>query len=317
MFKKAACILIAVMLLVIVFSGCDILQGEKETEDKATKEVGTNIESYPGELTNILFMGSMNGNFSDENNQNYALTHMLLTIDPTKKSMRITTFPYNLKIKPFLEEEDLDETQLQFMYAQYGADIVVDTISERFNVDIDGWVVMNMDGVKKIVDDIGGLEVEVLDLTVNDMAQTVEVILGYVWQEIKSEGEQVLNGIQITGFFMDTYNNLDKENPTVDEELRFRKKNKTIINALVTTMKALEMESNQVVDIAHKVEDNFLTDIKERDWDKIAKMAIACSDDIEYLHVPDVIEVEENDSMRSIVYDVKDVNNVSVFVRGE
>ncbi len=303
MFKKAACILLAAVLLSIAFAGCD----EMKTE-----------ETYPGKLTSILIMGSMNGDFSNENNQNYALTHILITIDPATRSMRFTTFPYNMKVKPVLDE-DVEATQLQFLYSDYGADVVVDTLSQRFDIEIDGWVVMNMHGVKDIVDALGGLEIKISDLSVNEMAETVEMILGYVWQEIKEKGKQTLNGIQISGHFMDTYHDLDKENPTKDEEIKFRAKHESIIDALIMAVNALKIDEKKAVEIANMVEENFLTDIKEKDWNKLAKMALACAqNDQEYLHVPKVINVEEEGYFRSLIYDeVKDVEAVSAFVRGE
>jgi LCP family protein required for cell wall assembly len=336
MLKKTACIFFAVIIAVAAFAGCSGNQKEanesetlssntqeaspentvEEATEKATKEASPT--PYPGELTNILLMGSMVGDFSNENNQNYALTHIVITIDPVTRSIRFTTFPYNLKVKPVLED-GAEETQLQFMYAQYGPDVVVDTFKARFGVEIDGWVVMNMDGVKTIVEEVGGLKVNIKELSINNMSKTVEDILGYVWHEIKEEGEQILNGIQISGYFMDTYQDLDANNPLEDEEMRFRERHEDIIDALIIAIKAVNMNEGQAVELAQKIEGNFLTDINEKDWEKIAKMALACIDnEHEYLHVPEVIEIEEEGFYRSIVYDRDvDVDAVKEFVYGE
>lgn len=338
MYKKTVYVLLAVLMAAAMFAACakepaaevsdesgsplaeetkkpsDEKRPTKEPEDQATDE------PYPGELTNILLMGSMDGDFSDKNIQNYALTHILITLDPKTRSLRLTTFPYNLKIKPVLKDgEDVEYMQLQFLYAQYGANVVTATLSERFGIEIDNWVVMNMHGVKEIVDELGGLEIDLPDIKVNEMAEAVEMILSYVWEEIKEEGKQTLNGIQITGYFMDTYHDLDEENPLKDEEMRFRERHEDIIDALIVAIKAFEMDDQQMVELAKKIKSNFATDIKERDWDDIAKMALACIENRqEYLHVPHKIETEETKSMRSIVYDeVKDVNAVIKFVSGK
>jgi len=330
--KKAACVLLAVLMVVAVFSGCgdnqksqeDVSPSPKQTaeatdEKEATKkpeETEKTDEPYPGEITSILLMGSMNGDFSDANNQNYALTHILITIDPETRSLRFTTFPYNLMIKPVLEDVT-EPIQLQFLYMRYGADVASNTLSKRFGVEIDGWVVMNMEGVKTIVDETGGLEIDIQELSVNDMAETVESILGYIWIEIKEKGKQMLSGIQISGFFMDTYNDLDEENPAKDEELRFREKHPIIIDALISALKTLNLDENQMVEIAAAAEGNFLTNIKTKDWKELAKMALACTEnEHEYLHIPKVIEVEEDGW--SMIYDeAKDVNAVMDFVKGE
>ena len=335
MHKKTVCIILALFMAAAVFAGCEkepsaekpdesesqIAQetekpsDEKKPTQKPEEEV--TAEPYPGELTSILLMGSMDGDFSDENIQNYALTHILITLDPENRQLRFTTFPYNLKIKPVLESgEDMEYTQLQFLYAQYGADVVTATLSERFNVKIDNWVVMNMHGVKEIVDGLGGLEIDLPDLNVNEMAEAVEMILSYVWEEIKEEGRQILDGIQISGYFMDTYHDLDEENPVKDEEMRFRERHEDIIDALIVAIKAFKLDDVQMVETARQIKSNYVTDIKEKDWDDLAKMALACTEtEQEYLHVPKEIEVVEEGHMRSIAYDeIGDVNAVIKFV---
>jgi hypothetical protein len=336
MYKRTVCVLLALVMAmtVAVFAGCakepaadgpDASESpiaeetEKPTAEKEeTKETEEEApdEPYPGELTSILLMGSMDGDFSDKNIQNYALTHILITIDPENRRLRFTTFPYNLKIKPVLESgEDVGYMQMQFLYSQYGADVVCDTLSERFGIKIDNWVVMNMHGVKEIVDELGGLEIDLPDLTVNEMAETVEMILSYVWEEIKEEGRQILNGIQISGYFMDTYH----DSPTAEvEELRFRERHEDIIDALIVAIKAFKLDDVQMVDLASQIKGSYVTGIKERDWDDLAKMALACTaNKQEYLHVPEEIEVEKEGYMSSIVYDeIADVNAVIEFVEG-
>ena len=339
MYKKAAAVLLALILSAAVFSGC---AGGKEAAEEPTKAVTAEpvkttetatektsektpeetpeaeLGPYPGELTSILLMGAHSGDFSDENNEIYALTHILITIDPETRSLRFTTFPYNLMVKPYMQSgEDIKECQLQFLYKNYGGDVAADTISARFGVKIDGWVVMNMQGVKDIVDEVGGLEMNITDLSVNDIAEDLEYLTGFIWQEIKKTGRQILNGVQISGYFFDTYRDLDEEDPMKAEEMKFREKHSSIIDALITAVKVLDPDEKQAVEIARKIDGSFITNIKERDWEKIAKMALACAEnEPEFLHVPQ--EIEAGRDGWSMVYDeVKDINTVMKFVNGE
>ncbi len=319
MLKKAIYILITLMIAFSLMTGCAKKQEEniqsQNTDTKKAQEAESE-NPFSGELKNILLMGSMNGDFSDENIQNYALTHILITLDPDMQEVRFTTFPYNLKVKPVLEDGGAEETQLQFVYAQYGADVLMNTFKARFNVDIDGWVIMNMDGVNSIVDRLGGLKIDVKDLSVNEMSQTVEDILGYVWHEIKSEGMQVLNGVQISGYFMDTYNGLDEENPLIDEEERFRSRHEEIIDALINAVSLAEVDEKRASEIAKSISETFDTNIKERQWEDIAELALYCIEGgHDYLHIPIDIQVEKEGSMQFVVYSRDtDVDAVKDFV---
>ena len=326
MHKKIACVFIAVLMAAMAFAGCGSGKesAESTTIDKstATSQKATQ-EPYPGELTNILLMGSLHGDFSDKNNQNYALTHILITLDPEDLSMRFTTFPYNLRIKPVLPSgftEDYE--QLQSLYANYGGDVVADTLSRRFDIDIDGWVVMNADGVKSIIDELGGLSIMIKSLDINENAKNFETIFHAVWNDdlrITDTGRQKLSGMQVLGYFIDTQNGLDPENSVEQEELIFREKHPAIIDALISAVKIAQVDEKSVVEIARLAEDNFDTNIKEREWEKIAAMALACMENKhEYLHIPQTITVEQKNAMRYIVYDeVKDVNAVIEFAGKE
>ncbi len=330
MLKKAIYIFITLLMVFSLLAGCSGNQAEKtqdtetaKTQTESTSPESTNKEEseteniFSGEITNILLMGSMNGDFSDKNIQNYALTHILITLDPGTQSIRFTTFPYNLKVKPVLEE-GADETQLQFVYAQYGPDVLMSTLKARFGVEIDGWVIMNIEGVKSIVDELGGLKIDIKDLSINEMSQTVEDILGYVWYEIKTEGEQVLNGIQVSGYFMDTYRNLDEENPIADEEERFRERHEIIIDSLIDVIDMADMDKGRMAAIARLYAKTFSTNIKEKEWEEIAELALYCMDGgHEFLHVPIDIEVEQIGNMPYIIYSREtDVDAVKDFVYG-
>jgi hypothetical protein len=322
MHKKIACVFIAVLMAAMAFAGCgsDKETAESTTSDKSTAtSAKTTQEPYPGELTNILLMGSLHGDFSDKNNQNYALTHILITLDPQNLSMRFTTFPYNLRIKPVLPS-DFEENyeQLQSLYANYGGDVVADTISRRFDIDIDGWVVMNAEGVKSIVDELGGLNISIKSLDINENAKNFETIFNAVWNDdlmITDTGRQKLTGMQVLGYFIDTQNGLDPENALEQEELIFREKHPAIIDALISAVKIAKVDEKRVVEIAKLAEDNFDTNIKEREWEKIAAMALACMESRhEYLHIPQTINVAQKNATRYITYDeVKDVNAVIEF----
>ena len=186
--KRIVLLFLVTLVLIAVFAGC---QQEPPAEtandrDEAIIQEATTTEPtmqpYEGELTTILLMGSMDGDFSNPNNQDYVLTHILITLDPKTRSLRFTTIPYNLKIKPAIEEID-EYVQMQSIYSQYGPDVVVSTLEERFDINIEGWVVMNMGGVMDIVDSLGGLQINITSLTINEAGHALVSYFGFVFDE--------------------------------------------------------------------------------------------------------------------------------------
>ena len=111
--------------------------------------------------------------------------------------------------------------------------------------------------------------------------------------------------------FIDTYfEELDPENPFADEEERFRQRHSSIITALISLIRDSEISNNTLVEIAHSISDNYITNIDEATWEELSKMAIACAqNEPAFLHLPsDAIIVEKDGYMSSLVYRITSYN---------
>ena len=324
--KRIVLLFLVTLVLIAVFAGCQQeppAETANDSEEAIIQEATTTeptMQPYEGELTTILLMGSMDGDFSNPNNQDYVLTHILITLDPKTRSLRFTTIPYNLKIKPAIEEID-EYVQMQSIYSQYGPDVVVSTLEERFDINIEGWVVMNMGGVMDIVDSLGGLQINITSLTINEAGHALVSYFGFVFDEVEKTGLQILKGNQVAAYFIDTYfEELDPENPFVDEEERFRQRHSSIITALVSLVRDSEISNDALIEIARSISENYITNIDEAAWEELSKMAVACAqNEPDFLHLPsDSITVEKYGYMSSLVYDENsEPAVVSSFVNGE
>ena len=263
------------------------------------------------EHTNILLMGSKERNFSNENEAYYALTHILITLDPESKTMKFTTFPYNLAV----DIEEGTSEQLQFVCAKYCEQRTVQIIESNFDIDIDYYVIMNMEGVIDIVDALEGVEVDVQEMTINETGEFMAHMLDLVWQEVKSTGRQVLTGVQTAGFFNDT-TDVSPDNWLEEEELIFRERHPEIINAVIAAVKLAGLSEEDMVTIAKNVSANYATDIPEEQWENIAATALYCMQgEAQFLHVPEVIDTLEHDGTPPMIYDKQvDVPAVQQFV---
>ena len=150
---------------------------------------------------------------------------------------------------------------------------------------------MNIYGVADIIDTLEGIEINIEDLSINEIASYIEDIVGLIWDEISETGLQVLSGTQTAGYFFNT----TYDSPTAEEEeMRFREHHGNIITAVVQSVKALGLTSDDLMAIAANVQENYATNIPDEEWQTIADSAMYClENDPQFLHVPQVIKISE------------------------
>ncbi len=290
-------------------------EAEEETQNTSENAQQPEQDSMPegAKLTNILLIGSMDKDFSKDDADAYMLTHILITLDPQNATLKFTTFPYNLG----LDVENDGTTQImqpQFICSRFGEDETVNVFEENFGIDIDYWVVMNMNGVIDIVDAVEGIEINIEELTINEAAEHLVDMLGIVWSEITQTGKQILSGVQTAGYFVDTVQE-NNDNWLQDEELIFRDRHSNIIKGIIAAVKLAGLTSEDLMTIAANVKSNYATNIPESKWQTIADIAIYClENDAQFLHVPEVIDTQQHDGMPPMIYDKeKDVTAVQTF----
>jgi hypothetical protein len=267
--------------------------------------------------TTILLMGAGEADFSTEQNPN-ALTHILITLDPDNRVVKLTTLPYNLAVMAFRDGEALERMQLQQICSAMGPEGAVETIERNFDISVDHWIVMNMLGVVDVVDALNGLKIDVDRLSINEAAQYLMPLLDLTWVEVKSLGLQTLSGVQVLGFFCDTVPE-DTDHYIYGEELLFRDRHPKIINAVAAAVKLGGLTAGDLVNIAGNLSDRqrYITDISQDEWTLLAETLLYCADNpLEFLHVPEEIEVTRLDNgWESIAFDEeKDVRAVVAFI---
>jgi len=317
--------------MMLIFTACyktsdveTVQDNEQDIEQDTTKEP-TVQESIPpepseepmpdgAEKVSILLMGAKEKDFSDPDSRAYVLTHILITLDPKERTIKFTTFPYNLGVD-VETDEGTELMQLQFVCTNMGEDAAAAALEQNFSIDIDYYVLMNMKGVIDVVDALEGIEVEVAELTINETGEHVAQVLGLMWQEVKSTGLQVLSGMQTAGFFNDTFN-VDPDNWLEEEELIFRERHPSIINGVIAAVKLAGLKSDDMVTIAGNVSGNYKTDIPEEKWMVIADTALYCiQNEAQFLHIPQQIDTLNHDGNPPIVYDEDiDITAVQSFI---
>ena len=140
---------------------------------------------------NILVMGvDSNGSDSDPFKGTRSDTMILLNIDPKSRSINAITIPRDSKV--YLPDNQ-GVQKINAAHALGGIDLAKKTVEETLGIRVDNYVVVNNDGVIKLVDAIGGVPIYVeKDMYYNDNSGGLHINL--------SKGVHVLRGKDVEGY---------------------------------------------------------------------------------------------------------------------
>lgn len=200
-FKRAALILIAI-ILVIGISGFGYVYSKlnkiyvKDDVVKNTEEQGTMVEG----ITNILLVGT-DGEYVEKGNRSDSV--MLVTIDANNKDIKISSIARDT----YVDIPGYSTEKLTHAYAYEGIDLLKEVFKENFDLDIDKYIAVNFTSFMDIMDELGGVEVNVEEKDIKEINKYIDACYGYYKNKdekdkeyITESGVQRLNGYQALAF---------------------------------------------------------------------------------------------------------------------
>lgn len=183
-FKKIAVGLIAFIIIIpMVAFGYFYLKLNSMYDKNTAREIDKKIQKVDTKdgITNILLAG-VDGNHLEKGNRSDAM--MILTIDEKNNDIRLTSLARDTYVKiPGYGEEKLTHA-----YAYGGPALLLETIAQNFNVKIDKYAAVSFDSFEKIIDTIGGVEIDVLPKEVSHIPG------------VDGPGKQNLNGAEALAY---------------------------------------------------------------------------------------------------------------------
>ncbi len=140
---------------------------------------------------NILIVGvDSNGEGADKFKGTRSDTMILVNLDPRSHSINAISIPRDSKV--YLAG-DYGVQKINAAHALGGIDLTLKTVEDTLGIKVDKYVLVNNEGVKKLVDALGGVPVYIeKDMYYNDNAGKLHINL--------SKGLHVLNGEQVEGY---------------------------------------------------------------------------------------------------------------------
>lgn len=173
-------------------------------KDNNTK-TSTSKEEHEGKMvdgiTNILLVG-IDGTRIDKGNRSDSV--MLATIDSKDKQLKITSIARDT----YVYIPGHGEEKLTHAYAYGGIDLLKQVFKDNFDIDIDKYIVVNFISFIDVMDEIGGVEVDVKSKDINEVNKYIDACYQYYGDRenkepkkyITKSGVQRLNGYQALAF---------------------------------------------------------------------------------------------------------------------
>lgn len=200
-FKKVAFILIGV-IVTICLSGFGYVYFKlnkmyvKDEAVKNTEEQGTMVEG----ITNILLVGT-DGEYIEKWNRSDSM--MVVTIDSKNKDIRISSIARDT----YVDIPGYSTEKLTHAYAYEGIDLLKEVFKVNFNLNIDKYIAVNFVSFMDIMDELGGVEVNVEEKDIKEINKYIDACYGYYKNKdekdkeyITKSGVQRLNGYQALAF---------------------------------------------------------------------------------------------------------------------
>ena len=174
---------------------------------KANEEKKVDYEEVEG-ITNVLLIGT-DGRTEDEAAR--ADSIIIATLDNNNKKVKLTSIIRDTVVD--IPEYGEDKINAAFFYGsselnddgklrgfEGGADLLMDTIEDNFNIHLDKYVIVNFWGFEEIIDEIGGIEADIKDYEIDEVNKYIGESTGVNSPPITETGLQTLNGQQALSY---------------------------------------------------------------------------------------------------------------------
>lgn len=196
-------VLSLVMVLVILIG--TVLGFYKHIKNKIYVKKEPSISNNDSEfkevegITNVLLIG-VDARDLDEPCRSDSM--IIATLDNNNKKVKLTS----LFRDTLVDIPGHGEAKLNSAYMLGGPELLMKTVKETYNVNIDKYIIINFWGFETIVDYIGGIEVDVKDYQLEELNKYIGESTGGNDCPVEKAGIQTLNGKQALSYARIRYN---------------------------------------------------------------------------------------------------------------
>ena len=158
-----------------------------------TKEETIGYTEVEG-ITNVLLVGVDGIDFDEKYQRSDSM--IIATLDSNKEKVKLTTlYRDTLVYIPGYGEE-----KMNLAFSLGGPELVMETIKYNFDVNIEKYIMINFAGFEAIIDQIGGVEIDVKEYQLHELNKYIGQATGGGDCPVEKAGLQILNGKQALSY---------------------------------------------------------------------------------------------------------------------
>ncbi|EQF29706.1 cell envelope-related function transcriptional attenuator common domain protein [Clostridioides difficile CD160] len=177
-------------------------------------------------ITNILLLGTDKRGVKDGVRTD---SMIIATIDTVHHKVKLTTLYRDVLV----EIRGHGKGKLNWAYAFGGIDLLKETIEDNYLLKIDDYVLLDFNSFIKVIDTLGGVDVNIDKKILKEFNQHINDIQGNTANNIKSAGKHRLNGTQALSYARVRYNSGGEQGRT--------KRQREIISSISEKMKTISI----------------------------------------------------------------------------
>lgn len=218
------------------------------------------------DVVNVLLVGAdKNNDEQDEDVERRSDSMMIATLDVKHNKLKITSLMRDM----YVDIPGYGGNKLNAAYSFGGIKLLYKTLAQNFGIKLDGYVEVNFDAFVNVIDELGGVEVNLTESEAINLRQT-NYIKRRKYRNVK-EGKQIFNGYQALGYCRIRHGKKqpDGRYPGVytasgkGDDYGRTERQRLTIQAILQKMKQLSAE--ELLDLAEVIMPNVKTDISQNE----------------------------------------------------
>jgi len=295
-----ACSLI-VLMIVLGVGGYAYLHSMLNRVDRDETDLNVSVDAEVQkkyeDYTNIALLG-IDSRRNDDEGRSDAI--IILTIDKVHDKIKLTSVARDTYVE-IMRNGKVKKDKITHAYMYGKAPLAVDTLNRNFELNITDYASINFFGFAEIIDEIGGVWVDVnaseRRVMNNKNIPNLRKETGIKCELVKKTGYQLLSGPQALVYARDRDTGDDVERGSRQRE---------VLAAMFEQVKNLSL--GEIVSLCGTVLDNCSTSMTNKEMIDIAKWAITAKPTVENLGLPDESCKAYGKTINGIWYYVYDID---------
>lgn len=195
-------------------------------------EITNTGKEVPKEANNVVTIALLGSDYSELYEVSAADATMLLSIDTKNNKIKLGSLMRDI----YLDLPDGRKMNLNYTILEDGPSSILKAINYNFNLNVDKFVQVDLERLPKIIDVLGGVEIEITEEElqhINSYIDSIDKNNGTKTEHIYYSGFQTLNGTQAAAYCRIRY--------TAGRDFKRTERQRDVLNALFVKFKDINL----------------------------------------------------------------------------